>query len=51
MRKDYPPHGEGSCCSQLWPQATLYDLEVQMDTQGTQAQRSSSWDPRAETVG
>lgn len=28
MKKDYPPPGEAGCRSQLWPQATLYDLRM-----------------------
>lgn len=45
MKKDYPPHGKAGCRSQLWPQATLYDLGMQMGTQGAWVQRSSSWNP------
>lgn len=45
MKKDYPPHGKAGRRSQLWPQATLYDLGMQMGTQGAWAQRFSSWNP------
>lgn len=51
MKKDYPPHGEAGCCSQLWPQATSYDVSItEPEPRGPLPRGQRQWGWRVSTA-